>query len=107
MKKTASVTYYNSDTTDIIRLEAQEYGLQILDIEQTGNPDEVLVTLKGEEENIDIFLEDYEEDNLRWCDSKSELPEDEYQFLIQSELQKLGISYAPKFEPEEDEEETA
>lgn len=107
MKKTASVTYYNSDTTDIIRLEAQEYGLQILDIEPTGNPDEVLVTLKGEEENIEIFLEDADDDTLRWCDSKSELPEDEYQFLIQSELQKLGISYAPKFEPEEDLDEEA
>lgn len=104
MKKTASITYYNSDTTDIIRLEAQEYGLQILDIESTGNPNEVLVTVKGEAENIDAFLEDAEEDSFRWCDSKSELPEDEYQFIIQSELQKLGINYVPKFESEEDEE---
>ena len=107
MKKTASITYYNSDTTDIIRLEAQAYGLQILDIESTGNPDEVLVTLKGEAENIEVFLEDAKEDNLRWCDSKSELPEDEYQFITQSELQKLGISYSPKFEPDEEDDEEA
>lgn len=103
-KKTASIKYWNDDSTDIVRLEVQTYGLQILDIEPTGNPNEVLVTVKGEEENVDRFVEDATEGNLEWCDSKSELPDDEYQFIVQSELQKLGIKYAPKFVEDEPEE---
>lgn len=95
MQKITTVKWYDTDTTETVKLAAQFYGIAVLAEYATGMPDEIYVTIGGQEADVNRFLKDLDEGDVEPFESKRELSDEEYQFWLESELSKLGVKYSP------------
>ena len=95
--KMATITWFDTDTTDTIYIAAKEYGIDILAKKPRDYSDEIYVCVYGPTENVDRFLEDVEEGDVDPFDSTREMTENDYQDWLVNQLAQFGFSYIPKY----------
>lgn len=95
MKTTAPIRWYDTDTTDTIYLVAPSYGLEVIDVEKVSD-NEIIATVKGEEEDVARLAEDVEEGDGTSLDLTAEMDDDEYQAWLKEKLAAIGKEYSPK-----------
>lgn len=101
---TINVEWFDDDTIDTINLAAKEYDFTINSINNTDIPHKVTVSITGNIENINNFIEDVEDGDVRPMSMKYDVSDNEYQLWLQQELNTIGIKYNPQFSPDVDDE---
>jgi len=94
MKMTV-VTWFDPDTPDTALLAAEAYKIKVASQKPGNSPDETFIAVYGPEENVDLFLEDFESGDVRPMVSARDLDDDEWHAWLHDQLAPLGVLYVP------------
>ena len=100
-----NVKWWDDNTTETVRLACLERNLEVLSCLPTGEPNEVLVTVKGPAESVDAFVEDVSNGDADPIETETrDLDDSEYQLWLADALAKIGVEYEPKEIPADEAE---
>lgn len=90
VKRTETIEWFDPNGTESIHLAAREYGFKI-DQMDTVDEDTLDVTISGCEDNINEFMEDFEDGEVRPMCTKADLCDEDYEIWLTQELKNIGI----------------